>query len=268
MKRRAASGRPSISAHRARRGAIARSPSVRVQVRERDARGVVLAELHLDLADRRAQPRVLRLGVPGRDGEAQRLVEAMLREQARLEHLRGSRVVRRPVARRAPRRGLGAQHVARVARLAGAREVERAEVREVRRAGRVALDARREVGDVELADLRVAPRRRGGCGGRDVGRRRPAARREDHSRGDDDVSREQRVQRVRRVPRGLWRRAHGYFAAARYGNVAMNPPCDGTLSVQSGSAHGLQTACVGSSRSLKIAERPVSTTSSVSVRPP
>src|SRR4029079_1077449 len=57
--------------------------------------------------------------------------------------------------------------------------------------------------------------------------------------------------------------------AARYGNELLNGLSFAfTLSVQSGNAPGAQLAPAGLSRLLKIAYSPMSTTSSVSFRPP
>ena len=86
--------------------------------RKRDARRVVLTELHLDFADGGAERGVLRLCVVRGEGERQRFIEAMLREEARLQHLRCLSIALRAISHRAPRDLLGEQYVAWIARLA------------------------------------------------------------------------------------------------------------------------------------------------------
>ena len=101
----------------------------------------------------------------------------------------------------------------------------------------------------------------GGAAG--VGRR---ARAEELDVGLEDLSfREDRRRRGSRFPLRRGTAARGgeagqghhervsHFGAARYGNVVANVLCGPTLSVQSGSAPGLQTACVGSMLSMCVA---------------
>src|SRR5262249_46671048 len=121
--------------------------------------------------------------------------------------------------------------------------------------------------DVAIADVGVAQRRpsvgdrrRRGRAGLATGRSQNRDAREQHQHPANDVVRAAWAPRL-----GVW---HCHFGAARYGNAVENVLCGPTLSVQSGNVPGLHTNCVASSRSLKIAESPVSTTSSVSLRPP
>ena len=201
-------------------------------------------------------------------GDDERFVEAMLREKARREHLlRRRRCAPRDcdIERRAT--CFGAKRVARIAGVARPLEIQCAEVREIGGAGRVAIGAlacrtamsrSRISRSLGAGTLRRAPRSRlsGGAAARTRGR---GAR---HNKASSTIV------GAANARRGCDEWHGGHFGAARYGNVVVNVLCEPTLSVQSGSAPGLQTACVGSSRSLKIAESPVSTTSSVSLRPP
>src|SRR5438067_971179 len=140
---------------------------------------------------------------------------------------------------RAASRLLGTDGVSRIAGLARALEVESRETSQVGRAGRVAIGPFLIEGDVQLPPLPLVTLNGNGCG-RDSRRRSHTGDAHDHHH--------------------CRQRARHHFGAARYGNADVNVLCDATLSVQSGSVNGLQTNWVASSRSLKIADRPTSTT--------
>ena len=108
---------------------------------ERHTRRVVLPQLHLDLADGGAERGNVGVAVAQRSRDRQRFVEAMLREEARREHLRGGVVARVAVANGSARGGFGAERVARVARFARPLQVKTGQACQVRRAGGIAVGA-------------------------------------------------------------------------------------------------------------------------------
>src|SRR5262245_7829183 len=172
------------------------------------------------------------------------------------------------IVQRPPSRILGACCVAPIAGFARPFEIESAESGEVSAASRITLHARRIELDVLVANLGVRERGdRTGISARVVWTRRGPYTRQLHHRDAHDNRAANNVIPGARAPRRGGGH-HAHRAAARYGNDVEKVLCEPTLSVQSGSAPGLQMAWVVSSRSLKMPDKPVSTTSFVNVRPP
>ena len=126
-----------------------------MHVRERDARGIVLAHLHLNVAEHGAQRGVVRIGVARGDSERQCFVESVLREQRGHEHLRRRAIALPAIPDRAASGLLGQYRVSRIARFASARKVQGTQVREVERTGWITSRALDEVENIEFANFRV-----------------------------------------------------------------------------------------------------------------
>jgi len=92
--------------------------------------------------------------------ERERLIEAMLREQTALQHLRGSSIPLRPIPQRATSHLLGEQHIARIAGLTRSRQIQSAQSREIARTRGIATSTIGEVLDVELSHLILVVRGR------------------------------------------------------------------------------------------------------------
>jgi len=128
---------------------IARGP----QAVERDPSRVVLTNFHLDFRDGSAKRRRIWISGAQIARDHQCLVEAMLREETRREHLRGLIIVRATIVQRTSSGCLRARGVALVAGLTRALKIQARKSREVERACRVRRRAHLVELDIAIADV-------------------------------------------------------------------------------------------------------------------
>ena len=228
---------PSISAHRASRGATERSPSDCVDSCERHARRVVMAELHLDLADRCAQ-RCVR-GVASRAAARASSASSKRCCESRLDAAAPARLADCA----APRFFSERRAASSASSTSRGSPVSRARAGTERRAARDRSHpwdrarARSAKYSMSSRALHVSL-----CSGRRAATRSLPAASARPARRDAPQRRRSVVTHRGNTSRELWHRRHGSTSArARYGNVVVKRPVDATLSVQSGSVNVLQT---------------------------